>query len=167
MAWCRRHPEGLVLHLHAREVNLLRFLGRELRRLLENADMSRGEMTGFSPARQRAQDPQAAWTELDESMDAELMQYRLERLETVQRELLGDAPVDEAEGLTLTLTPERTDTWLAWITDLRLLLAVVLNLTPENPDRLDRLPPEEWLLEHRMYFFLSELQELMIAKIMD
>lgn len=165
MAWCRRHSEGLLLHLHAREVNLLRFLSKELRRLLEGADMARTEMTGFSPELQRQQDPLAAVGELDEAMDRELLAYRLERLDGVRKELLGEEEVSEEDGLSLTLSPERADSWLAWITDLRLLLAVVLNLTPENPELLDEIPPDEWLLEHRMYFFLSELQELMLMKL--
>jgi len=165
MAWCRRHPDGLLLHLHAREVNLLRFLGRELRRLLEGGDMSRSEMSAFSPGLQRAADPKASDGELDEILECELLNYRLERIETVRKDLLGEEEVDEEHGMTLTLTMEQADSWLAWITDLRLLLAVVLNLTPENPQTLDDLDPEQWLLEHRMYFFLSELQELMLHKL--
>lgn len=164
MAWCRRHPEGLLLHLHEREAHLLQFLCRELRRLLDNADHSRPEMSGFSPALQRQADPQSVHSGLEEEMDREIILYRLERLESVEKELLNDEIPGE-EGLTLTLSPERADTWLAWITDLRLLLGMVLNLTPEHPQKLDEIPPEEWLLEHRMYFFLSELQELMLMKL--
>jgi len=163
MAWCRRHPEGLLLHLHEREVGLLQFLARELRRLLEHGDTDRPEMTGFCPALQRNNDPDSVQSGLEEEMDREIMIYRLNRLESVEKELIGDGEVGE-EGLTLTLRPERADTWLAWITDLRILLGMVLGLTPENPQRLDDLDPDDWLLEHRMYFFLSELQELMLMK---
>lgn len=163
MAWCRRHPEGLLLHLHEREVGLLQFLARELRRLLEHADPERPEMSGFSPALQRQADPESVHSGLEEEMDREIMLFRLERLESVEKELIDDEQISE-EGLTLTLSPERADIWLAWITDLRLLLGMVLGLTPENPQKLDELDPDEWLLEHRMYFFLSELQELMLMK---
>lgn len=163
MAWCRRHPEGLLLHLHEREVGLLQFLARELRRLLEHADTDRPEMTGFCPALQRRADPDSVHSGLEEEMDQEIMRHRLERLESVEKELIPDEAVHD-EGLTLTLSPERADIWLAWITDLRLLLAMVLGLTPDNPQRLDALDPDDWLLEHRMYFFLSELQELMLTK---
>lgn len=165
MAWCRRHPEGLLLHLHEREVNLLHCLARELRRLLEHGDETRPEMSGFSPALQRNADPESVQSGLEEEMDREIMLFRIERLESVEKELLTDADeLVSEEGLTLTLSPERADTWLAWITDLRLLLGMVLGLTPENPQHLDEIDPDDWLLEHRMYFFLSELQELMLMK---
>ncbi len=141
----------------------MQFLARELRRLLEHGDPERPEMTGFSPALQRRADPEAVHSGLEEEMDQEIMLYRLERLESVEKELIGDVDVGD-EGLTLTLSPERADTWLAWITDLRLLLGMVLGLTPDNPQVLDDLDPDDWLLEHRMYFFLSELQELMLMK---
>jgi hypothetical protein len=163
MAWCRKHPEGVLLHLHEREVGLLQFLARELRRLLENADTDRPEMTGFCPALQRKRDPDAVHSGLEEEMDLEIMRFRLERLETVEKELIQDDLVTD-DGMTLALSPERADIWLAWITDLRLLLAMVLGLTPDNPEVLDDLDPDDWLLEHRMYFFLSELQELMLMK---
>lgn len=144
-------------------MGLLQFLARELRRLLEHGDTDRPEMTGFSPALQRNNDPDSVQGGLEEEMDREIMLYRLDRLESVEDELIGDEEVGE-EGLTLTLSPERADIWLAWITDLRLLLGMVLGLTPDNPQRLDELDPDDWLLEHRMYFFLSELQELMLMK---
>ncbi|MCC5850817.1 MAG: DUF2017 family protein [Verrucomicrobia bacterium] len=163
MAWCRRHPDGLLLHLVSNEVELLRFLTRELRRLLENGDFSQPAMHGFSPAQQRKNDPAAAAGELDEAMDEELLLYRLERVEQVSLDFM-DPQKHLEEGLTLQLDIPKADTWLAWLTDLRLLLGAVLGMSPENPDPIDFEDPGEWSLEERMYVFLSELQEMMLVK---
>ena len=166
MAWCRRDPEGLKLHFDANEVGLFHFLCRELKRLLEHGDFDQPAMTGFSPSLQRAEDPRAEAGELDEAMDQELMLYRLARVEEVRKELLEAAPDGEVpeEGLVLTLDMARADVWLAWLTDLRLLLGAVLGLSPETPESIDWDDPASWTMEERMYLFLSELQEMMLSK---
>lgn len=120
-------------------------------------------MHGFSPAQQRKNDPAAAAGELDEAMDEELLLYRLERVEQVSLDFM-DPQKHLEEGLTLQLDIPKADTWLAWLTDLRLLLGAVLGMSPENPDPIDFEDPGEWSLEERMYVFLSELQEMMLVK---
>ena len=163
MAWCRRDSKGLVLHLEEGEVLLLRFLGGELGRLLQDGDFSKSAMHAFSPRQQRQADPNSAPSELDEAMDAELLAFRLERLEAVSAEILGE-PTPSGKGLTLKLEPARVDTWLGWLTDLRLLLGAVLGLGPENQDPLDESDPDEWTPEQRMYVFLSGLQDILLRK---
>lgn len=105
----------------------------------------------------------SAETELDEAMDAELLAYRLERLESVRKELLGVQDISP-KGKTLSLSMERVDTWLGWLADLRLLLAAVMGLGAGAPDPLDDTDPEEMVPEQRMYLFLTGLQDILLRK---
>lgn len=159
MATCRKTRQGIDVTLSAHEVDLIRFLGGELRRLLEHGDPEQGILKPFHPQQQRRDDPEAAATELDASMDAELMLHRLRRIEEVQEELLRDATEDE--GLRVSLTEARADIWLAYLADLRLLLSAVIGITPEEPDPIGD-DEDEWTMEMRMYVFLSALQEWLI-----
>ena len=159
MASCRKTRNGIELTLVSNEVDLLRFLGGELRRLLEHGDPDQGILKPFHPQQQRRDDPEAVSTELDGSMDAELLLHRLKRIEEVQEELLREA--EEDQGLRVVLTQARADTWLAYLADLRLLLSAVIGITPEEPDPIGE-DEEEWTIEMRMYVFLSAMQEWMI-----
>jgi|GEM_PF-1069150 len=162
MATCARTDDGIELTLTPNEVDLLRFLGGELRRLLEHGDPDQGILKPFHPRQQRRDDPEAVNTDLDHAMEAELLLHRLERISGVQDELLSEVEAEEREeALRVVLSEARADIWLAYLADLRLLLGAVLGITPENPDPMDE-DPEEWTLEMRMYVFLSALQEGMI-----
>lgn len=152
-----------MLHLDEGELRLLGFLAGELGRLLQDGDFSKPAMLGFSPGLQRERDPLSAETELDEAMDAELLAYRLERLESVRKELLGVQDISP-KGKTLSLSMERVDTWLGWLADLRLLLAAVMGLGAGAPDPLDDTDPEEMVPEQRMYLFLTGLQDILLRK---
>lgn len=162
MARCARTPEGIRLRLEPQEVELLRFLGRELRRLLEYGDPDHGVLKPFHPRQQRGADPENASTGLDEAMDEELMRLRLERIGEVRRELLRD--VEEGEGLDAVFSEARLDTWLAYLADLRLLVSTVIGICPEEPDPIDP-DPREWTMEEEMYVFLSALQEGLIEAV--
>lgn len=156
MAQCTRTPNGIQLRLEPQEVELLRFLGRELRRLLEHGDPDHGALRPFQPRQQRGADPENAATELDEAMDAELMRLRLERIEEVRERLLRE--VGEDEELEEVFSEAELDVWLAYLADLRLLVSAVIGITPEDPDPIDP-DPREWTMEEEMYIFLSALQE--------
>jgi hypothetical protein len=141
-------------------VDVLRFLGRELHRLLEFGDPEQGVLKPFHPRQQRGADPECVPTELDRDMDDALMQHRLERIGEVQETLLKDAE----EGLDELFTEARLDIWLAYLADLRLLVSAVIGITPENPDPIDA-DPAEWTMEEEMYVFLSALQEGLIVAV--
>jgi hypothetical protein len=142
--------------LEAHEVNVMRFLGRELRRLLEYGDPEQGVLKPFHPMQQRGADPECVPSELDQDMDMELMRCRLDRIDAIQEHLLR---VEEEEAaLEQVLSETDLDNWLAYLTDLRLLVSAVIGITPENPDPLDP-DPDEWTMEQEMYVFLSALQE--------
>lgn len=156
MARCKKHSEGLQLELEANEADLLRFMGRELGRLLENGRQNGQQVTAFSPLRQREQDEHAVTGDLESPLEADLFAHRLQRIESVQEELMeGSVP---GRRLKVILDEIRCDIWLAYLTDVRLLLAEVIGITPEDPDPFDD-DPEDWTLEMRMYQFLSVLQE--------
>jgi hypothetical protein len=75
--------------------------------------------------------------------------------------------VETDEGLDVVLEQTRCDVWLAYLADLRLLLAEVIGITRENPDPFMDGEPEDWTLEMQMYHFLSVLQEWMLDAIQE
>lgn len=162
MATCKRTRKGIRIKLEAHEVDVLKFLGRELRRLLEFGDPEQGVLKPFHPVQQRGADPESVSTELDGAMDAELMRRRMERIGEVQKTLLEAA--EEERGLNEVFSEARLDTWLAYLADLRLLVSAVVGITPENPDPIDD-DPAEWTMEEEMYVFLSALQEGLVYAI--
>jgi hypothetical protein len=127
--------------------------------LLENGDPEQGILKPFFPSLQRRDDPEAVVNELDEAMDADLLQHRLERIRSVEEELLADCRDGRLDAL---LTAERMDIWLSYLADLRLLVSTVIGITPENPDPMDP-DPDEWTMEQSIYAFLSALQEGMVG----
>ncbi|WFB37531.1 DUF2017 family protein [Kiritimatiellota bacterium B12222] len=164
MASCLKTPEGIQLSLEANEVDLIHFLGRELRRMLDQGDPTYPSLRPFHPSLQRAGDPESALTGLEEDMDKALMMIRLERIEGIQEELLHrDAGTDV---LQVTMDEARTDLWLAYLADLRLLLSAVIGITPENPDPFMDQNEEDWTMEMKMYEFLSVLQEWLLGAVM-
>lgn len=163
MAKCTTQESGIRLELEANEADLLRFMGRELCRLLESGKEGGQKLTAFSPIRQRENDEQAVVGDLEAPMEAELMFHRLKRIESIQEELLQGS--DAGQGLDLSLDETQCDIWLAYLADLRLLLAEVIGITPENPDPFMEDDPEEWTLEMKMYEFLSVLQEWILDRL--
>lgn len=157
MARCSKHSEGICLELEPNEADLLRFMGRELCRLLENTREQGQQLKAFSPNLQRKQDEQAVAGDLEAPMEAELLFHRLKRIETVQTELLDGS--DAGKKLSVVLDETRSDVWLAYLADLRLLLAEVIGIAPGKPDPFLEEDQEEWTLEMKMYQFLSVLQE--------
>lgn len=143
--------------LQPNEADLLRFMGRELRRLLEHGQQEGQKLTAFSPSRQREKDAEAVVGDLEGSMELELMYHRLSRIESVQEELFAGSEAEQ--GLDVVLDQTRCDVWLAYLADLRLLLAEVIGIDRENPDLFLDNDPEDWTLEMQMYHFLSVLQE--------
>lgn len=161
MASCHKTEEGLHLCLEANEVDLIRFLGKELRRLMENGDPSQSSLRSFYPSQQRKRDPESVPTDVEGEMDLELMKLRLRRIESIQNSLLNRQ--DPAANLDVTLDATQTDIWLAYLADLRLLLSAVIGITPENPDPFMGTDHEDWTMEMKMYEFLSVLQEWLLA----
>ncbi|MEX2606426.1 MAG: DUF2017 family protein [Kiritimatiellia bacterium] len=161
MASCRKTQTGLHLHLEANEVDLIRFLGKKLRRLMEHGDSSQSGLRSFYPSQQRERDPESVPTDLEGEMDRELMHLRLRRIESIQNTLLNREDAD-AE-LDVILDETQTDIWLAYLADLRLLLSAVIGITPENPDPFMDRDREDWTMEMNMYEFLSVLQEWLLA----
>ena len=161
MASCHKTEEGLHLCLEANEVDLIRFLGKELRRLMEHGDPAQASLRSFYPSQQRKRDPESVATDLEGEMDKELMRLRVRRIESIQNILLNREDLD-AE-LDVTLDETQTDIWLAYLADLRLLLSAVIGITPENPDPFMGTDREDWTLEMKMYEFLSVLQEWLLA----
>ena len=157
MAKCKAVSDGIRLELEPNETDLLRFLGRELGRLLESSGENGQNLAAFSPSRQREADREAVLGDLEEPMEAELLLHRLKRIESVQEELLEGSEAGQA--LNVVLDEARSDVWLAYLADLRLLLAKVIGITPENPVPFTELNPNDWTLEMKMYEFLSVLQE--------
>ncbi len=154
---CVKTEKGFVITLGPKEVELFQFLGRELRRLLEHGDPAQSLLRPFHPSRRRHETPDAVHAELDGAMDEELLRFRLERVEAVQRELL---PRDRSHGpLRLLLDEARLDTWLAYLTDLRLLVGTVIGFSPDNPLPYPEDDPETWTREIHIYHFLSAVQE--------
>ena len=94
--------------------------------------------------------------DLEVPMEAELLLHRLERIERIQKELVGQS---DDQPLDLYLDETQSDIWLAYLADLRLLLAEVIGITQGNPDPFTEEDPEEWTMEMQMYHFLSVLQE--------
>jgi len=156
MARCTSSKNGIHLELEANEADLLRFTGRELRRLLKNGNQGGQKLTAFSPTRQRENDEMAVVGDLEVPMEAELLLHRLERIERIQKELVGQS---DDQPLDLYLDETQSDIWLAYLADLRLLLAEVIGITQGNPDPFTEEDPEEWTMEMQMYHFLSVLQE--------
>ena len=160
MSSCIRISDGIQLTLEANEVDLIHFLGRELRRLLEKGDQNKLSLLSFHPSRQRALDPESVHTGLEEDMDEALMVFRLDRIQEIQQELLHRD--DETDHLQVILDEQRTDLWLAYLADLRLLLAAVIGIRQDNPDPFSEQSEEDWTLEMKMYEFLSVLQEWLL-----
>jgi hypothetical protein len=161
---CVKTAEGLRIDLGANEVNLFLFLGRELRRLLEKGDPDQAMLKPFHPGKQRADDPHAVRAEMDAGMDADLMQYRLARIETIQKELL---PAEtKGKRLRLVLDETRTDLWLAYLADMRLLVGTVIGFSVEDPMPYPEDDPDQWTQEIHMYHFLSYVQEEILEMVM-
>ncbi len=163
MAWCRKTVEGVRLHLDVSETRLLAYLGRQLRRMLSSGDPRAAALRAFHPSQQRVRDPEAFASELDAEMDAALMRHRLDRIESMAKEM---SDPENPEGLTLVLGPERVDIWLAYLADLRLLLGGVMGISAENGNRIGEGNPEDWSTETRMYVFLSGLQENLLLQVL-
>lgn len=162
MATCKATRKGIQLVLSEGEVDVIRFLGRELTRLLENGDPDQGILKPFFPSLQRKDDPMAVSNDLDEAMDADLMRHRIERIQEVEEELLADC---KEGALDTVLSDERLDCWLSFLTDLRLLVSTVIGISDEDPDPLDA-DPDEWTMEEKIYVFLSSLQEGMLGVVL-
>lgn len=144
-------------------MDLIHFLGKELRRLVENGDPRHESLRPFLPSLQRQQDPQSVASGLENDMDLALMQSRVARIEGIQQELLHRD--HETEVLQVTLDEEGADIWLAYLGDLRLLLSAVVGITPDNPDPF-LAHEEDWTIEMKMYEFLSVLQEWILGAVM-
>lgn len=164
MASCIRTPKGIQLTLEANEVDLIHFLGRELGRLLEKGEKTHLDLQAFNPSKQRERDTESVCAGLEEDMDLALMSYRLDRIQRVQEELLHRE--DETDVLQVTLDENRMDLWLAYLADLRLLLATVIGIVPENPDPFSEQDEASWTVEMKMYEFLSVLQEWLLDAVM-
>ncbi len=162
MAKCKATRNGIRLILSDGEVDVIRFLGRELTRLLENGDPEQGILKPFFPSLQRKDDPMSVSNELDEAMDTDLMRHRLERIQVVEEELLADCREGALDAI---LTEERLDSWLSFLTDLRLLVSTVIGISPGNPEPMDP-DPEEWTMEEKIYEFLTALQEGMVGVVL-
>ncbi|MEX2382040.1 MAG: DUF2017 family protein [Opitutales bacterium] len=160
MASCHKTEAGIQLCLEANEVDLIRFLGRELRRLMEHGDASQTGLRPFYPSLQRQRDPESVPSDLEEEMDKELMRLRLARIETIQDSLLAQR--ESGGDLNVILDETQTDIWLAYLADLRLLLSVVIGITPRDPDPFVDRDREDWTMEMNMYEFLSVIQEWLL-----
>jgi len=145
-------------------VDLIHFLGRELRRLVEKGDSTNQSLRPFYPSMQRQLDPESVMAGLEVDMDEALMRTRLERILEVQESLLHRD--DETDVLQVTLDETTTDIWLAYLADLRLLLSAVVGITQENPDPFLEQEEEAWTVEMKMYEFLSVLQEWLLDAVM-
>jgi hypothetical protein len=160
MASCHKSEAGIHLCLESNEVDLIHFLGRELRRLMEHGDSKPVILQSFYPSLQRERDPESVPTDLEGEMDRELMLLRLQRIEDIQKTLLDRK--DKHDGLDLILDETQHDIWLAYLADLRLLLSAVIGITPENPDPFMEKDRPDWTMEMNMYEFLSVLQECLL-----
>ncbi len=161
MASCHKTEEGLQLCLEANEVDLIRFLGKDLSRLMEHGDPTQPNLRSFYPSQQRERDPESVATDLEGEMDLELMRHRLRRIESIQNTLLNRE--DLTAELEVCLDETQTDIWLAYLADLRLLLSAVIGIIPENPDPFMGKDHDEWTMEMKMYEFLSVIQEWLLA----
>lgn len=160
MARCTSSKKGVHLELEANEVDLMRFMGKELRRLLEKSKDDGGvPLQSFSPTLQLENDFEAEPCALMGEMEKELILHRLNRIEEMQADLLDGTEEGRVE---LHLDETRADLWLAYLSDIRLLLAEVIGITPLNPDPFSEQDPDDWTLEMKMYEFLSVLQELIL-----
>ena len=161
MARCRSSRKGVHLELEPNETDLMRFMGKELRRLLEKGkeDETGVPLQSFSPTLQLEHDLEAEPCSLMGEMEQELILHRLNRIEETQADLLGG---NEEGRVELLLDETRADLWLAYLSDIRLLLAEVIGITPLNPDPFSESDPDDWTLEMKMYEFLSVLQELIL-----
>lgn len=164
MASCRRSPEGIQLTLEVNEVDLIHFLGRELRRLVENGDPRHQSLRPFLPSLQRERDSESVVSGLENDMDRALITARLDRIEDIQKELLHRD--QDMDVLQVTLDENAADIWLAYLADLRLLLSAVVGITPENPDPFSEQNEADWTIEMKMYEFLSVLQEWILGEVM-
>ncbi len=161
MERCTRTPKGILFTLAQEEVELLCFLNRELSRLLEDGDPQQGILKPFHPLQKQGDDPEAVSHDLEESINADLLIYRLNRIQEIQKELL---PPDHQEGdLSLLLDDALLDMWLGYLNDVRLLLAAVIGITEEHPNPPEDQDPEEWTIDQQLYMFLTGLQDLFLS----
>jgi hypothetical protein len=164
MASCRKLPEGIQLTLEANEVDLIHFLGKELRRLVENGDPQHQSLRPFLPSLQRQRDSESVVSGLESDMDVALMKARIDRIEGIQKELLHRD--HETDVLQVTMDETAADIWLAYLADLRLLLSAVVGISPDNPDPFLEQEEADWTIEMKMYEFLSVLQEWILGAVM-
>ena len=164
MAVCKKQEDGLALRLHTEEVRLFHYLSRQLSQLLRHGDPDAEALRNFYPSAQRERDPKVADTGLDEAMDAELMLFRSQRIDSVVSQLPPEEDLSEDGWYNFSLGDEAFETWLAFLTDLRLLLGAVLRLDPDSEAVIGEGDPASWSHETRMYVFLSGLQEMMLEQ---
>lgn len=107
----------------------------------------------------RMADDAATDRDLHALLDAELAARRADRLSGFLHRV-GGVP---AAGGELLLSMEEGEQWLALLTDLRLALAVRLDIRDDEwgCDLDPRRPPTR---EHAVYFYLSGLQGMLLAR---
>ncbi len=151
----RRSHAGAEARLSPAEVALLRDLAEQLRQLYAEPVAGDAVLERLFPDGRR-DDPQAA-AELRALTEEDLRAAKGAAVE----QLLGSLA---DSGGRIRLTEEEAELWLRALTDLRLTLAIRLDITtPEDADRIDREDPESypWVV----YEWLGWLQESLVEAV--
>jgi hypothetical protein len=161
----RRTEAGIVLVLHPAEVEMLRDLAGQLESLLEGGVPERGGDKTRDRLFPRAYlDPteDTAESEWQGAVHEDLVRDKSAAVEALVESLdLGVA--GRKDTLTVTLTPEAVEQWVAAVNDVRLALGVVLEVSEDEP-RLARDDPRRPGFE--VYQWLTWLQGSLVQQLL-
>ena len=162
----RRTDAGIVLVLHAAEVEMLRDLAGQLESLLEGGVPERGG----DPTRDRLF-PRAYLDPTEDEAESEWQAVVHEDL-VREKSAAVEALVDSLDAGTAgartrsrsTLAPEAVEQWVGALNDVRLALGVVLEVTEDEP-RLARDDPRA-RPGSSVYHWLTWLQGSLVAELL-
>jgi Domain of unknown function (DUF2017) len=162
-----RRDSALVLRLHDREVQVLRWVFADLDRLIaEGADADSVTKRLFPRA---YLDPTEEAAEADWQLGAhgDLVELRQSALRAVALDLDAAAPVTGREPMReVVLDPERAEQWLGVLNDARLALGTALGLTADT-DLGDIEPDDPRFEPYLVYDWLTHLLGALLGAVAE